>query len=387
MNKNYGYDYGVYDTARFDEPFLEVRTMDRFARNQSSWLRKPSYSVMAEVQGDISDYVLSIDVASEIENSLHEPLYGFGSIVISNKGGQFTDADGKPLFVNGYKVKVWAGFDGDNTPIWTGVVTDAIADSASRQVTLSVAQPGELLAKARTSGDYSDYDSPKLLINELCNRVGLVSPEYENEAGAPTTYTFGSTHIRTTRSYLSLVHGACLCIFYVPYFDHNGVLQIHRRNTYNDMDFTFDDSNLKMLRYRKDAELINHKILDYGTGLKFGFPFGDNLHPYQQIYSESKSASSARWGEDADYETDELIGTYDNAKALIPEILDYYAYKRTMYEAVSRAVPQLDLFDRVSIYSEKNDVEGKFGVVGINHSISPGRYTTTHTLLSMPERF
>jgi hypothetical protein len=259
-------------------------------------------------------------------------------------------------------------------------------DTSARQITLSVAQHGEVLARAMTSGDFDSYDSPKLLIDELCRRLGLAAPEYENESGVPTNYTFGITFIEFPRTYWSLIHGACLCIFYAPYFDANGVLQLKRRNSFSEDEYVFDDGNIDALRYVDDAELINNKVIDYGTSIRFGFRFGDNVNPYQQSFSDSNSYSRAQWGEDSDYETDQLIGTYDNAKVLVAEALDWYAYRRVMYELETRGIPQLNLFDRVALNSNKHNVKDKYRVAGIRHSLSPGSYTSYLKIISHGER-
>lgn len=383
-NYNKGNAITYYDEVSI-QPTETVVDTDSFKRKQLAAVRRPTYSVFSSVIGDISDYVTSIDVATEIEDTLHEPSYGRGSIVVSNKGGQFTDA-GIPLFEKNYRIKVWAGFDDDNAPIWSGVVTDAVVDTSARQITLSVAQHGEVLARAMTSGDFADYDSPKLLIDELCRRLGLAAPEYENEDGVPTTYTFGITFVEFPRSYWSLVHGACLCIFYVPYFDANSVLQLKRRSSFTEDEYVFDDTNIDALHYDDDAELINNKVVDYGTSIKFGFRFGDNVNPYQQSYSAGNSYSQAQWGEDADYETDQLIGTYENAKLLVAEILDWYAYRRVKYTLETRGIPQLNLFDRVTLDSDIHNVHDKYRIAGITHSLAPGSYTSRIAIISHGER-
>ena len=357
-----------------------------FVRRQATQERRPTFAVFCEAFGDISDDCKSVTCGSDVEDTLHQPNYGRGNIVLQNKSANYTEA-GRSLIETGYKGRIWAGVNGNNIPIWTGQVTDAKINSRSHNITLSLAQPGETLNNKRTSGDYSSYNTPKTLIDYLCGQAGLAAPSYDSEGGPPATYEFGNTYIENSRTYWSLIHGAGLCIFYVPIFDVYGVLNMKRRSGFTDVDYLFDDSNIISIEYVDDAELINNKVIDYGNPIRFEFTFADNINFGQQSRSKTNAYSIARWGERSDYETDELVGTWTKASAIIDEILDFYPYQRSLYRVVAAAVPQLELMDRVRVDSAKRNIQGRFVVMGRKHTIRPGSYVTEDILMSMGAKF
>jgi len=358
----------------------------RFERHQASLVRVPTFSVSVDCFGEISNDCKSISCWSEIEDTLHQPNYGRGTIVLKNTGGKYSEA-GRSLIDYSDMVKIWAGFNDDNVPIWKGIVTDAKMNSLSGEMNLSLAQFGELLAKSSTSGDFSGYNTPKTLIDHLCTEVGLSAPVYQNETGQPSTYTFANTYMETNPSYWAMVHGACFCIFYVPYFDVDGVLNLRRRSDFTDVDFRFDDSNMNSIRYDKDAELINNKIVDYANPVRFEFAFGDDVTFGQQSRSDSNSYSKSQWGEHSDYETDPFVGTWTAAGKIIAEVLDWYPYRRLLYKVTAKAIPHLELLDRVHMKSNKYNIDGKFTIIGRKHNIRPGYYVTEDTLMSAGQRF
>ena len=358
----------------------------KFIRRQAMTTRHPTFSVLLEGFGDISTKVKNISCDASITDSLHQPSYGRGNVIIYDNSGIYIDG-GRTLIDVNTRIYIFAGFNNDNIPIWAGRITDAKADTDKREVNLSIAQDGHILSNRSTSGDFSSYSTPKTMIDYLCQQAGLPSPIYENESGQPSTVTFGNTYQDNNRTYWAMVHGACLNMFYVPLFDVNGVLNLKRRSGFTDVDWMFQDSNIEYMKYLDEAEMINKKIIDYTNPVKFEFTLGDSVNLGQSSRSESSSYSIAQWNEDSDYETDPFIGTWTRAGTINAEILDYYPYRRTLYEVRGAGVPQLELLDRVSVRYEKQNLYGKFVVMGRKHEIAPGYYTTTDKLLSAGERF
>lgn len=348
--------------------------------------RQPTFACFLEGEGDVTSYLKTFDVNTSVEDSLKEPNYGHGTVVLTNVGGIFS-SKGVPTIEPNRWIYLYAGFDGDNIPIWTGVVTDPTINAELSEITLQVAQPGILLRRSKKEGNISSYNTPKLLIDYLCYNAGLPTPVFENASGVPTTFTFGNTWIENPRDYWALVHGACLCIFYVPYFDERGVLQLKRRSSYTDVDFVYTDNIIKSLYYLDDAELINVKHLDFATSVKFEAQFSDKIHPYQHIFNKTDTESRNRWGEFADAETDDLIGSFQNAKKIVTELMDWYPWKRVTYAINCPGIPYLQLFDRVQIKSTYHDIHGYFTIMGRNYSGTAGRFTTTDTLISSGTRF
>ena len=356
-----------------------------FITNQKSRQRKPTFSAILELQGDISNDIKSIDCNAEITNTLHQPSYGHGNIVLSDANGKYMEGS-RCIIEPMTKISIFAGFNDMNIPIWSGLVTEAKADTSSHIVNLSLSQAGHLLANSNTSGDFSAYNTSKLMINYLLTRTGLPSAIYENETGDATNIVFGDTFQENDRSLWAMVHGSCLNIFSVPYFDVNGILNIKRRDSLNDVDYLFEDGNTQSIRFVEEAELINRKVIDYTNPPLFEFTLGDGVYPSQHIRSKSNSYSISQWGENSDYETDPFIGAWERAGDIIDEILDYFPYKRALYEVMSAGVPQLEQFDMVRVKSVRQAIEGRFVILGVRHSITPGYYTTTHKLLSFEER-
>lgn len=358
----------------------------RFERHQAFSQRIPTYSVFVEKFGDISDSVKSIDCGAEIEDSLHQPNYGHGNIVVQDTDGSFIES-GRSLIERNDKIQIWAGFNNDNIPIWKGIVDQASVNTNSHELNLSLTQSGKILEQASTSGDYSAYNTPKLLIDYLCQNVDMPAPSFENDTGVPSTVVFGNTFLANNRNYWTLVHGACLNILYVPFFDYNGVLNLKRRTGFTDIEFCFDDANTISIEYVQDADLINEKHIDYGNPIRFEFTFGDAPYFNQSSRVGSNDYSMAQWGRNTDWETDELIGTWTRAGKIVNEVLDSYPYRKSIYMASAPGVPQLDLLDRISVNSEKRNIIGKFVIIGVFHTITPGSYITRHKILSAGERF
>jgi len=356
-----------------------------FIRRQASKSRYPTFSVLLEYFGDISPYVKSVNCNMMITDSLHQPTYGRGNIIIYDKAGIYTDG-GRSLIDENFKVFIFAGFNDDNIPIWAGRVTDAKADTDKHEVNIALAQDGHILANRTTSGSFSAYNTAKTLTDYLCGLAGLAKPIYENESGQPTGVTFGNSFQENNRSYWAMVYGACLNIFYIPIFDVNGVLNLKRRDSFNDVDFLYNDSNIEYMKYLEEAEMINRKTIDYTNPVRFEFELGDGVQIGQRSKSAQNSYSIAQWNEKSDYETDPFIGTWTRAEAITDQVLDFYPYRRALYEVRSPGIPQLELLDRVRVRYEKQNIQGKFIVMGRRHEITPGNHVTTDKLLSSGER-
>lgn len=365
-----------------------------FVNYQKASKRRPTFSVITEVLGDITGDVESVDCDVRISDTLHQPSFGHGNIVISDPYGIYSDG-GQCKFELGFKVNIFSGYNDLNIPIWSGMITSADIDTSSHTINIGIAQSGYKLGNPAgtteqgysTSGDFSAYNTPKLLVDHLMDNAGLPAVSYENETGQPSDITFGETWQDNNRTFWAMIYGACFNIFYLPYFDINGILHLVRRESFTDVDWLYDDSNTVNIRFLEQADIVNHKIIDYGHPVKFEFTLGDNVLIGQSSRSKTDSAIKSRWGERSDYETDPLVGTWTRAGVIIDEILDYYPYMKLIYEITSPGVQQLELLDRIRVKSLKQNIEGKFIVLGRSHSIRPGYYQTKDIVISPGERF
>lgn len=350
-------------------------------------VRRPSYSVLVDLVGDITEDVIQVDVSTEIEDSLRESNYGRGAIVLNNRAGKYYSGSTSKIEENAL-IRVFAGFMGENIPIWTGLVTDAQTSGESGSLTLSVAQMGERLKEHTTYGNLDDNDTPKELVQWCCSTAGIRAPIIQNEADYPSSFTFGHPTIEARRDFWSLIHACALVSGMVPHFDVNGVLNLTHRTWVNDIDgLVFTDNDFITLSYVDDGYLTNQKIMDFGTSVKWGdATWGDKVHPFQWFVDKSNDYSRHRWGTHVDYETDELIGKYALARNIALEVLDWFAYRRAKYRLTVPGIPFLESFDRFVIDSRRQNIQGKFTVIGISHHIRRGSYTTDFLVLSQGER-
>jgi len=204
-----------------------------FERRSKDSLREPSFSVLAEEFGDISDSVTEAEYWRRQEDSLGEPNYGEGTIAIFDEEGEYVE-NGSPLFRVGKRVYIFAGFNDDNVPRFGGIIRNIFVDSTARNIQLSVSEEGYRLRTAKTSGDYSSYGTPKLMINQIATEANIADPIYENETGQPTNFQFGYTDLRL-RSHWSIIHGSAFCIGYKQIFTEAGRLKLRRSTTFEDL--------------------------------------------------------------------------------------------------------------------------------------------------------
>ncbi len=367
----------------------------RFQRRAAASVRKPTCSVILEGHGDISAYVKNYSFERRLTDSLHEPNPANGNMVLIDKDGEFSENGHTTIKVND-KIKIFAGFNDDNIPRFKGIVTDPKLNSDTKEISVAFSDYGYILRRSHTSGDYTAYNSPKLLVERLMSMANLGVPVFENDTGSPVTFDFGLNATDKAaghklnlneRTYWAMTHGANFCIFYIPYFDEEGVMQCKRRSGFTDADILFDDSNIISLAHRDMAEMINSKTVDFSPNtIRWEFTLGDALNVGQYSRVKTNSDLKARYGEYADAETDELVGTWTHAGEIIDEALAYYPYPRHLFDLRTPALPQLQLMDRIRVRSEKRNILGRFIVWGVSEVYTPGNFYNTFTLLSAAER-
>lgn len=362
-------------------------------------VRHPTYSLFIEEVGDVTAYMKELTFRRGIKDSLHEPIPGKGSAVLVDTDGVFID-NGQCTIRPGSIIRMWAGFyedsiqEGDNVPRFKGEVIEPKISSATGKIELLLGGMGWQLKRSHTSGDYSDYNTPKLLIDELIASEFLGTVSYENETGEPTTYEFGNTTLNR-RSKWAIIHGATLSIGYIFYFDHSGQLQCKRRESFNDINVLLDDSNIISIEHVSMAEFYNKKSIGHaGENPTWAFTLGDNVRWGQTTYTKTDRLSRALYGEESeiskfkgDYEDDELIAGWSNAYSNINTGLEWFPYPRHVYAVEIPALPQVNMMDRLTVLSDERDIKGKMSVIGIEERIRAGYYYNVLTLLSEAERF
>ena len=362
-----------------------IGTCTDFVAKSRAFFRHPTFSIFAGLQGDITSDGIVVEYTRRAEDSLKEPNYGTGTVTISDDEQKYIE-NGHSVFKQNDAVMIFAGFDGDNIPRFSGVIRDIQLQSGSNVQVLSIAELGYRLRTSKTSGDHSVYDSPKLLIDYLGSKARIGEIVYEDESGPPTTFTFGQTFL-SLRTFWAMMHGAALCISYLQHFDEKGRLNLTRRTSFEDTGYTFTDSEIESLKYLQLAKLINHKTIDYIQSIRPEFTAGDGVVAGQHTRSGIDSTSKHKYGEFENQETDELIGTWSNAGLMIDQTLDYFPYPRQICRMTIRALPQLQIGDRIFISSDKMSIYGYFIIIGLHERISVTSYTGTYIIISAGERF
>lgn len=205
--------------------------------------------------------------------------------------------------------------------------------------------------------------------------------------GVEDSYVFGNTEL-SRRTYWKILHGISLAIFYVYYYDGNGVLQWKRRDYFSDANLLFEDKNIVDIRHLQMAEMINKKGMDHtgSPSWESGFSLGDDVRWGEKTYTLNHDVSQSVYGIHSDYETDELIDGFRNVYQYVKEAIGFYPYPRHVYEMTIPGMPQLEMMDMIRIKSERRNIKGHFAIIGIQDHLSPGYYYQTLTLLSTPKR-
>ena len=156
-------------------------------------IRRPAISAFIELQGDVTANIKNFQFTRRIEDSLHEPGHGSGTLTLKDTEGQFIQ-NGRCTIRPNDKVMIFAGFGvhgrlySEGLPRFTGIVKEPAINAETGEIGLNLQDFGWPMKNKQTSGDWSDYNTPKLLVDELLSRLNLGEPVWENETGLPSTF-------------------------------------------------------------------------------------------------------------------------------------------------------------------------------------------------------
>ena len=360
---------------------------DPFERKSKATNRRPTFSVFVETYGDITDIAQSYSFKRTLvggTNMIAEPNYGTGSITLVDADGDYID-NGRAVFRRGKKVFIFAGFNDDNVPRFSGVLHSVDLQSDRKTITLSIADDGYRMRTARTGGDKTDYNTPKLMIDHLASEARVGEVIYDNEEGRPSTVEFGDT-ILETRTYWAIIHGCTLLLGYRQYLDEKGRLNIVTRNTYEDSGYVFTDDDVQYFHFDRNVDIINHRFTGVTLGLTLPFICGTIVVGVGSA-SRTHSLSKRKYGEYSNAETDELIGTVQNAQMVTNQDLEYTAFPRELYLMRCPGLPQLQLNDRMFLNLEGQNISGYYDIVEIQESGAAGNLNNVFTLMNQGDRF
>ena len=371
----------------------QIGHWDAFVRQARSQSRQPVMSGFAENTGSITKYIKNISFSRRVQDSLHEPQHGSARIVLQDQADELIE-NGRSIIRKNDKIKIWAGLersgyiDGDLVPRFTGVVKNPQVNTRTRQIALDVKDYGFLMKQSQTSGDWSNYNTPTLMITELLNRLDLLAPTFQNAAGLPTTYTIGNTTLRR-RNFWKIADGALKGIGYVMYFDASGDMQCKRRDFSFESDELFTDDDIISIKYERMANLVNEKAVEMNDVITpwSGGTAGDSIRWGQSIYTKKSEISQAQNGVEADYEAEEMIAGWDNIHPFGRDSVEWLQYPRHIILMKCPARPYLDLMDKVRVDSDRYNIHGQMNILGVTEYISSTNYNQTLALISHRELF
>jgi hypothetical protein len=252
-----------------------------FILKQKSFIRKPTFVVWVEGFGDTTEYVMRIDTETGLESLRGRGNLNIGRAILelNNKNGYFY-SDGMSKVKNYARIKIWAGFDYFNIPIFTGTVDNVKPAGAQNAVTINCRDYMGLFFDFVIKDDLGLNNTPKSILEYLCSKVGVMANIANTEEFAMAYDDLGSPSARKEfrdQKIMSAIENICDSIFCVAYFDENGILQLVEREYSNLVpptapdsaelrDWRFDDSNIINCTLLADSEIINDTTIEYRNG-------------------------------------------------------------------------------------------------------------------------
>lgn len=240
---------------------LTESQIEVFNATYNYFVREPSFVVWIEGFGDLTDYVMEIDSEVALESPLGRGHLNVGRAILSmsNEGGYFY-SNGKSKVKRNSKIKVWAGFDGLNIPIFTGIVYSAKPIGTTDMVVLNCADYMELFQEVLIKGSQDPNNTAELLIESFCDLVNIPKPDIASTEETSTAYI---DPIFDEQSVFMALKEVCDSIFYVAYLDENGNLRAVEREFNRQTGFQFTDDNVTDCENLTDTDIINDITIEY----------------------------------------------------------------------------------------------------------------------------
>jgi len=240
---------------------LTESQIEEFGVAYAYLVREPSFVVWIEGFGDLTEYVMEMDCEAALESPLGRGHLNIGRAIltVSNEGGYFY-SDGDIKVKRNAKMKIWAGFNGLNIPIFTGIVYGAKPIGSTDAVILNCKDYMGLFQEVLVEGSQDPNNTVELLVESFCNLVNIPGPSIASTEETISTITDPTFE---EQSMLMALEEVCSSIFYVAYFDENGTLNAVEREFGRSVDFRFHDSNITDFERLEDTEIINDITIEY----------------------------------------------------------------------------------------------------------------------------
>jgi hypothetical protein len=238
-----------------------------FDTKQRSCIRKPTFVVWIEGFGDTTEYVMRIDSETGLESLRGRGSLNIGRAILelNNENGYFY-SDGINKVKKCARIKIWAGFDYLNIPIFAGVVDNVKPIGTLNAVTINCRDYIGLFFDSIIKDELGLNNTPKSILEYLCSKVGVLS----NIIGTEEAITAYDEPKFKGQKMMSIIEKICDSIFCVAYFDEEGILQLVEREFSAPLsrgsDWGFDDSNIVDCMLLADSEIINDVTVEYRSG-------------------------------------------------------------------------------------------------------------------------
>jgi len=233
----------------------------KFSKAQSYSVRRPSFVVWIEGFEDPTDYVMEIDteVALELPQGRGHLNIGRAIITVSNENGYFYQ-DGRSNIGKNARMKIWAGFDKINIPIFTGAVHSVKPKGSSDIVILDCRDYMGLFQEVLVKGSQDPNNTAKLLIEDFCSSVNIPAPDIVSTDENTSAYTEPSFE---EQGMLAALEEVCKSVFYTAYLNEDGYLNAVEREHSVLADFHFGDNNIIDCEVLAATEIINDITIEY----------------------------------------------------------------------------------------------------------------------------
>lgn len=240
---------------------LTESQIEEFGVAHAYLVREPSFVVWIEGFGDLTEYVMEIDSEVVLESPLGRGHLNIGRTIltVSNEGGYFY-SNGDIKVKRNARMKIWAGFNGLNIPIFTGIVYSAKPIGSTDVVILNCKDYMGLFQEVLVEGSQDPNNTVELLVQSFCDLVNIPAPNIASTEETTSTYTEPTFE---EQSMLMALEEVCNSIFYVAYFDENGTLGAVEREFSRLVNFRFDDDSVTDFERLEDTEIINDITIEY----------------------------------------------------------------------------------------------------------------------------
>ncbi|MFC1714868.1 choice-of-anchor R domain-containing protein [Candidatus Poribacteria bacterium] len=240
---------------------LTEAQISRFDEAQSHCVREPSFVVWIEGFGDPTEYVMGIDSEVTLEFPRGRGYLNIGRtiLVVNNEDGYFY-SNGESKISRNARMKVWAGLDNLNIPVFTGVVHSVEPAGLTDVVVLNCMDYMGLFQEILTQGSQDPNNTAKLLMENFCSLVNIPAPNVASTDETISTYTQPTFEEVTI---LAALEEVCNSIFYTAYFGEDGTLNAIEREHSIPVDYQFADSNIIDCEAVIDTEVVNDITIEY----------------------------------------------------------------------------------------------------------------------------